>query len=790
MRQYTFKEAGAVWCKGAKDNFNQLVGFYTCINQNKSGILRLAIAARSYYRLFINGQFVAAGPARTAERYCRVDEITIPAEGVVHVAVEVLAINKPVHYSNDCTMEPGMLTMEITDENGSVLSFTGSEDWLCAELSYRRMDVELMSHSRGIMEYYDMNPESESWMRGETADFMSPVITENAEYLPRRAPYPDYHKISLKYLMNIGDCLIDQEKDTGTVYRISRFFNKQWYENLSEKNCFQEQILKEKEAPFSGEVDLRDKKGWISVKCKDNPVFFQWGNEKSDLGFIALETEVEEETTVDIINNDCRESNGEVDANTYAVRYHLSPGKYCLLTWEPKLTRYVKVIIRTSGQVRIKEPELLCYTYSDKNECHFECNDGDINRIYGASKRTLRLNTLDIFMDCPQRERGGWLCDSYFTSRGAWQLFGDLSVEKDFIENFMLTDADKLWHAFFPEVYPGCKHDSSDVGITNWSYWLAEELWEFYQRSGDQEFIESCRERITKFAEGVIAARGNSGLLENMPGQFVDWSISNKPFNHEPISVANNCLAVHMLEKLAELYGVNQWKNVAEEMRGILNKIPMNYFSDGDAAIKEDGGIVRQGCKTEGAIALEVWSGFHRDDSDYMKKFVKTMGPCPRFRPDPNIGKANLFIGLMLRLDVLSKIHETETMLHEIKEIYLPQLKDGSGTLFENNNELSGCHGFNGVVGAMLMSDILGLGQPVQKDRTIMIRPNPCGLLWASGSEKCDDGKIFMKWSADYDEHLLDVIVLAPDNWTLKVQIPFELKGWTVTINNKEYQKV
>ena len=92
-------------------------------------------------------------------------------------------------------------------------------------------------------------------------------------------------------------------------------------------------------------------------------------------------------------------------------------------------------------------------------------------------------------MDCPQRERGGWLCDSQFTAHGAWQLFGDLSVEKDFIENFMLTDPDVMWHSFFPEVYPSSKKDDADPGIANWSFWLLTELADYYERSGDEEFI-------------------------------------------------------------------------------------------------------------------------------------------------------------------------------------------------------------------------------------------------------------------------------------------------------------
>jgi hypothetical protein len=68
-------------------------------------------------------------------------------------------------------------------------------------------------------------------------------------------------------------------------------------------------------------------------------------------------------------------------------------------------------------------------------------------------------------MDCPQRERGGCLCDSRFTSMGVWQMFGDLSVQKDFIENFMLTDLDEMWYAFYSEVYPGSKGTSGDIGM-------------------------------------------------------------------------------------------------------------------------------------------------------------------------------------------------------------------------------------------------------------------------------------------------------------------------------------
>ena len=44
-------------------------------------------------------------------------------------------------------------------------------------------------------------------------------------------------------------------------------------------------------------------------------------------------------------------------------------------------------------------------------------------------------------------------------------MFGDLSVQKDFIENFMLTDLDEMWYVFYSEVYPGSKGTSGDIGM-------------------------------------------------------------------------------------------------------------------------------------------------------------------------------------------------------------------------------------------------------------------------------------------------------------------------------------
>ncbi len=793
---YQFQKAVSIWCDSLKNEYNQFVGFYTEIQVSENNNIKLAIAARSYYRLYINGSMRASGPARTASQYSRVDEIEVDARGKLKIAIEVVALNKPERYSNDCTLESGMLTAEITDQEGNLLSATGESEWKCMELSYRRSLVETMSHSRGIIEVYDLNPHSFQWLTQEQEEMKTPVrATSSVTYLKRRAPYATYDVIPMGFLTHLNDVIPGHYEDTEENIILAKMFNPKWYDMIPKENQFLEVISKEQNCPFTGTFQcLQNKRGRkTEIICPGkHPAALTWSLPKSELGFIDLTLEMEKDGILDIVNSDYMEPNGMVKANTYVTRYYLKKGQYHLTTFEPKLVRYIKLIFRTQGEIRVDNLCLLEYTYPDDNNCFFQCNDGELNMIYEAARRTLRLNTLDIFMDCPQRERGGWLCDSQFASHGAWQMFGDLSVEKDFIENFMLTDPDVMWHSFFPEVYPGCKTDSSDPGISNWSFWLLTELADYYNRSGDKEFILKCQERVCRFVEGLLTLRGESGLLEGLKNQFVDWSLSNRSFCTEPISIPINCLAVCLLEKMAELYYEPEWKKAANEMRQIIQKMdesPGIFGGGGDGASYETGELKRLNCATESGVALELWSGFHLNDKAYLKRFTDAMGTCPAKRPDPNFGRSNLFIGLLIRFDVLARLGKINTLVRELKDVFLPEIKEGPGTLFENYAGSSGCHGFNGAVGALLVNHVLGLGQPMQRTKSVKINPNPGTLNWAAGSAKCEDGMIFMNWSADGEGHILKITLHLPKGWVPEFEIPFELTGWTILVNDELLDK-
>lgn len=790
---YQFEKAKPIWGENLTYQYNQILGFRTDFNLDSLSEFKIALAARTYYRIYINGEMLGNGPARTAKGYCRVDEYKMKASGNVKLAVEIVAIDKPQKYSNDNTMEPGMLIMEISipkaDGSWEVIAATGNNNFKYKELLHRKSMAELMSHSRGIVEYYQLKEQSLAWVTEDTCNYKNPItLSEFIHYLNRLAPYPDYHLIPVDTLVKSKEMISTPKMEAGIVSMLAKMINPEWYDMLSEKDRFIDQLFCEKEGPiFRGYKRFIDnkKKKHIEILDRDHDLAFVFSIPKSELGFIHFNIEVESDIILDLINTDHLNKKGEVQANTYATRYALEKGSYSLTTFEPRLTRYIKVIIRGKGKVVFSYPEIIDYSYPDPKDIYFESSDGELNLIYEGSRRTLRLNTLDIFMDCPERERGGWLCDSQFTAWAAWQLFGDLSVETDFIENFMLTNPEDYKDGFFPEVYPGVKKERKSPGIKSWSFWLLTQLWDYYQRSGDREFIDKCFPRIEIFLDSLTNYIGESGFFENFETLFVDWSLSNEKFSLYPISIPVNSLIVHVYELMSGLYGVRRWADLAGKVRKLIEGIKPSYGLESDGYSYEAGQFTPNGCLTEAGIALKLWSGFGREEEEQVKGFVDSMGTCPKLIPDPNIGRANLFIGLMIRFDVLAKLGKINTLVRELKDVYLPQLLQGSGTLYENINDESGCHGFNGMAGAFIVNKVLGLGQPNQLTKTININPHPGDLNWASGNAKCKDGEISLEWTADHYNHIMDMKLSLPKGWKSIIEIPFELSGWEIRLNEK-----
>ena len=801
MEKYTFKKARRIFypltgveaAERNKEAVNHYC-FYTVFEPvDYFSEAVFALTGRNIYRLYINGQLVMHGPARTAHGYARVDEVDVTPylldDGINHIAVEVMVYGDVYGgYSNDSTLEPGMFIGELTVD-GDVVCATGSNDWQVLRLAARAPHAQRISHSREAAEVYFLDDEYYAWAIGR-ADFVSAVPMDEADaptYLTHEALQPTLQEYPITQLVEYGSCFIEKDRSLTAL-----FYEKHspYYATLPEHPL--EDCRRTVERAFNGISVLRSRKETLFLDGEgDKFVLFDGG--ESRVGFINLAFECAHDGIVDIVHSELLNLDGSIPYyHDVVTRLHVSGGmRQGFVTMEPCLARYIKLYFRGTGDVSLGHLSMLDYAYPDEMRSGFQCSNDNINRLYNAAKKTLILNTMDIFMDCPERERGGWLCDSLWTARAAQMMLSDTRVEKEFIENFLLTPAEGMFHGFFPEVYPGNKPDfRAMTGITTWTFWLMCELVEYVERTGDFEFRDEYADRVAAFVKGSFDFIGQSGLLENLPWLFIDWSMSNGSEYQQPISTPANALYAYMLTGLGRLYRRADWIELGEKMRSILRDAILAENELGLASLTTfpdsfelggDGRLHGRGKTSESGMATALWAGlFLPGEAPLMEEAViNRMGPASTYAADPMIGKSQLFIGLCIRLDLLTRMGAYDKMYQDMLAIYEPQLREGPGTLWENQiiDTSSRCHGFTAHAGVHLMRDVLGIGFPLYGEdgsKRITIAPHVEGLRWARGTVELTEGTVSAFWKYDGKRFTLQVCV--PHGFEADVILPPEVK--------------
>ena len=803
MNSVTFSAAKAVFFPEAAPEQAAVsqYGFYYALDLSPTegdelpsfqhAVIRLT--ARNIYRLYINGEMVMHGPARTAHGYCRVDEIDVTdrlIDGVNHVAVEVIAYGRDWigynHYSNDCTLEDGLFIAEI-QADGQILSATGRDDWRVCRVTARAPVCERISHSRECIEIYTPDDNYYLWKLGYGGFVAPEIMASEPIYLAHESAMPTLQEFFFEDVTGFGSVSIDSSME------VEPFFfevNNPMIDKLPERPT-----LDCRRSAETNEGVVRadfDADGLVLTPDGTSDYFVSWDGGESRVGFIRVAFTCEQAGVVDVVRSEIVDADGSLPYYFNNVtRLHVPAGLTEFITMEPALARYMQVFFRGVGQVTVHALSILEDSYPDEKRASFLCSNDDINRLYNAAKKTLLLNTLDIFMDCPERERGGWLCDSLWTGRAASLLLADNRVEREYLENFLLTPAEGMFCGFFPEVYPALKPSYKDMtGITTWTFWLMIEVCEFIRRTGDILFRDRYLPRIEAFVEGSRRFLGSSGLLENMPWVFIDWSTSNLEEHQQPVSSAANALYAYMMTRLGEAFTRSDWVEEGERIRTVLRnailggtsptflrRIPDSFTVDGN------GGLHSRERFSEAAVYTSLWCGlFTPDEVPLLVKAVRdSMGPAPIYAKDPMVGESQLFIGLCIRLDMLTRLGYFGKCYEDLLAIYLPQLTEGPGTLWENRiiDTSSRCHGFTSHAGVHLMRDVLGLGLPLfspdgEGDPVLEIAPHLCGLRWARGTRETPEGIVSVDWRYDGDRFTLRVT--APAAYDCRITLPEEAK--------------
>ncbi|MBR5428855.1 MAG: hypothetical protein IK118_10935 [Clostridia bacterium] len=700
MKPYAFSKATPVWAKDKEKEMNYSLLLRAELPARRAAVLR--VAGHSDYQIFLNGEFVAQGPARAGHGFFRADEIDLaPYLTGERDLLYILCAGYNVN-SFYLTDQPPFVCAEIISD-GKVLFATGSDvPFDGFAYTARVQKVQRFSFQRPFTESYVFDKEYDRIFK-DPDHRPAPVALAFAgekKFITRDTLRSDYERRDAKCVCFAGRMVpapeprrVFRDRSLNGISETLKGFRQEDLEIEVVNELYALKAVVEKDEPLTP-LPVRLNAGEFAL--------YDMGLDTT--GYIRLSVEPEADTTVFAVFNEHLRGDGTLDpgadSTACVVRWQLEGGRrYELLSFEPYTYRYIQ-IISMGGACVIDQVAQLCEHFPAAGlaeKCAMP--DKELQKIYDAAVETFRQNATDIFMDCPSRERAGWLCDSFFTSRTEYALTGKSRVEKAFLENFIMEDSfADLPAGMLPMCYPSDHYDG--CYIPNWAMWYLLQLAEYRKRSGDEDLIARAKQKMYALAEFFKQYENTSGLLEKLDSWvFVEWSKANDYV--QDVNFPTNMLYAKFLETLGGLYGDAALCEKAEKLRQTIRETAFDGTFFIDNALRVDGELRLTGNHTETAQYYAFFTGVATPET--YRELYELM--LTRFGPDrdpetefPDVPVSNAFIGNYLRLEILYLNGEHERLKREIRSFFLP-MAEKTGTLWENMTDFASCcHGFASCV--------------------------------------------------------------------------------------------
>ncbi len=691
-----FVNALPVWIRGEENTLHVTCGLYTAAEKRPGDTLILKVATSGFYRVFINGEFCHYGPARCAHDFFRVDELDITAEtkeGENHIAIETVGYRINGFYAID---QPSFVQAELF-QNGESVTATGAESgFRCFRLNERRRKMQRYSFQRAIAESYRLSPGVHDWRIGalENAAPAETEVTEHKALVPRKIPYHRFPFVPAAETIAEGTvrkgvkpATYRKDRSLTDISPILKGFPEDELElHLSDEIQEFETVQKtDLHQPYTGERTLTENDFFTVTLGKVDSGFLCFDLHcLADGAFYIAFDETLTAGDVDPLRMDC----------VNAMRFDVKQGEYSFISFEAYSFQYIK-FIGFSGEFQIRNAGIREYHTPVKITAEYKGANANLKKIHRAAIESFRQNAPDIYVDCPSRERAGWLCDSFFIGRVEKALTGQNTIEEIFLENYLLAKEFRhIPKGMIASCYPADMYDG--MFIPNWAMWFVLQLADYQKRGGNPELVAKFRPRLYELAAYFEPFENEFGLLEDLENWvFVEWSEANNLT--DGVNFPSNMVYGQMLKEMGALYGDAALTAKGEKILQTVRQRAFNGTFFTDHEIRQNGVLLSDGKSTETCQYYAFYFGIATPEShpELWKKLITEFGPDREKRGlYPEIYPANAFIGNYLRLDILTRYGYREQVLKEIEGFFLP-MAETTGTLWENMGDYASCnHGF------------------------------------------------------------------------------------------------
>ena len=746
-----FHVAQPVWPEGREREMNLSVRFRAVIELAEAKRVTLTVAASTIYRAFVNGAFCGHGPARGPHGYYRVDHWDLTAllrPGKNVVAIEVAGYNVNSYYLLD---QPAFLQAEVV-AGDTVLAATGYDDapFGAGILPERLQKVQRYSFQRTFTEFYRLTAGYDAWRTDAAAPFETATCQtcRDKRLLPRRVPYPKFAVCPPVTHVSSGTMTrrnkVERPWKDRTLTGIGQQFKGYPEDELELVASIEMQHL----APASKTEVVKPMTCDTKLSLGENAFHvLDFGLNRT--GFIGATVTCRTPTRV-LFTFDEILLNDDVDFRRMGcvnvVGWEMQAGRYVVETIEPYTLRYLKLIACT-GECDVETIYIREYKNPDVRQARFVAGDERLNELFTAGVETFCQNAVDVFMDCPSRERAGWLCDSFFTARVAYDLSGNALVEHNFFENFLLPDEfAHLPKGMLPMCYPSDHYNGNF--IPNWAMWFVVQLEEYLARSGDRATVDALKPKVLDLFQYFERFQNDDGLLEKLERWvFIEWSAANRFV--QDVNYPTNMLYAAALAAAGRLYGIEALDAQAERIRNVIREQSFDGQFFVDNAVRKDGKLGVTNNRTEVCQYFAFFFGVATPESHaaLWRALRDEFGPERKeTKAYPDVHMANSFVGNMLRIELLAREGRSQQILDE-SVAFLLYMAQRTGTLWENVHARASCnHAFASHIVHTLYRDILGVRCIHLAAKRVYIRFAELDLDRCEGTMPTRDGLVSLEW--------------------------------------------
>ena len=620
----------------------------------------LAVSAADFFRIIVDGRFVSYGPERAAEGYSKIRYVNV--RGAKNIRIDVAAYNT---VCTCCVLQQPFFGAEI--RNGDTVVYT-TEDFRCFRDLSVREGTPKISPQRGYVEYTDLRVAE--LVPLETEPVTAPTVIEG------NGDLADYAEEPLAFF------------GSGDFSGFDEVLGVPWITDILEPG------------DFNSETEFLE-------RTVSGYKYLDYKMENEHTGFISLDIDAKEETEIFFTFQEILIDGKWIFRRTQTseLAVVIAPaGKHSFLSFEPQSLKYLKIIYKGDAGIT---PHFIKLENKEADRVKVS-SDADFVALFEAARNTFRQNALDIFMDCPGRERAGWLCDAYFMGKAERFFTGESKIEKAFLENYILAKpvegAPGMLNMCYPSTHPKGRF------IPNWAMWFVVELCDYLKRTGDTDFIMKARDTAYGVLHYFDKFVNEFGLLEDLESWvFVEWSDCNKDDYVSGVNYPSNILYSALLDSVAQMYSDAELALRAKAVREAVVRLSFDGEFFADNSVRRDGKLVR--CDDHITETCQYYALFFglSPTEEHARKMAEEFGPLRGEGAHPSVSPSNMFIGHYLRLLWLIERGEYKRAVSEMLGHFGKMARE-TGTLWEGNTPGASCnHGFASVAAALLARCTAGI---------------------------------------------------------------------------------